>query len=130
MSVKTYQMGTYFSVGLGGIVGALCRYGISMLFVNQVFPLATLLVNLVGCFLLPIVSKHLWIQKIPAPYRLAVGTGFLGSFTTFSTFSLETWELLQENMTVGLAYILITVFGGLSLAWLGFEVVKRKERQP
>nr|WP_313779642.1 CrcB family protein [Paenibacillus larvae] len=60
--------------------------------------------------------------------QLAINTGFIGSFTTFSTFSVETVELFRGGeIGMAIAYVLLSLWGGLGLAWAGFALAKRKE---
>ncbi len=109
-------------VMLGGALGALSRY----LFTNVVqgalqggsyagFPLATLLVNVVGSFLLAFVTE-LGLRGLVSPAaRVAVGTGFLGALTTFSTFELESQLLVREGELMrASAYVL----GNLAVGYL------------
>ena len=114
-------------VGLGGAFGSMARYGIAYLITNTLryqIPLATFLVNIVGCFIIGllwgIAQKHQWMQ---GPLWLLLATGFCGGFTTFSTFALENLELFgkQQSLT-SFAYIISSVVIGLALckagAWL------------
>ncbi|MBF7082540.1 CrcB family protein [Desulfallas sp. Bu1-1] len=113
----------YFMVGLGGVFGALARYGASLLLNDKgVLPWGTLAVNLAGCFLLAFFltlvlnkfSGHSYIV-------LAVSTGFIGSFTTFSTISVESISLTQSSALLGPAYLTLTLAGGYMLTWAGYS---------
>lgn len=89
------------SVGLGGFAGSILRYilGIS-LFQNSSFPCATLLINFVGAFSMGILTQlFAGTQWFPPRIKLLLTTGFLGGFTTFSTFSLETVTLFEIGKT-------------------------------
>lgn len=88
-------------------------------------PYGILTANLLGCLLIGIIyglvkSHHpTWISP------LAV-TGFLGGFTTFSTFALDTQKLIQSgNLTLAITYSLISLLGGLALCFIGFYLVQR-----
>lgn len=118
-----------FAIAIGGGIGALSRYGISCLLIDQgIFPFNTLIVNLIGSFSLPFILYHKLIVKMSPTLRLALGTGVIGSFTTFSTFSLETITLIQNGaITSAIIYIFISVFGGLTLVWLGYEINDKKK---
>lgn len=114
----------YFYVGLGGFLGAICRYLTAVVikpFNSSVFPFETLAVNLIGCFALSFLtylSISCWQRK--ENLRLALTTGFIGSFTTFSTFTLELMNLFKNGHHVSaLTYMLFSLAGGLMLAWLG-----------
>jgi len=110
------------AVGLGGIVGGLCRYIVSLLIgANGVgsFPWATLLINLSGSFLLGLLT-YAAIPLLHPRLQLALTTGFLGAYTTFSAFSLETVQLLSERMYGSAAlYVAASLAFGLLLAWIG-----------
>lgn len=92
---------TVLAVGLGGGAGALARYGLDRLIehhVLTVFPWSTFAVNVTGCFLAgaaiaSLVDRH----ELPGWVRAGVVVGFLGAYTTFSTFSQETRDLLVEG---------------------------------
>ena len=117
-------MVNYLVVGLGGILGAISRYALSS-FVSGLnetaFPYGTLSVNLIGCFLISFIAYGSMLKwNLPKRYILAINTGFIGSFTTFSTFSLETLTLIiKGKLILAIAYVLISVMAGLTLSWLG-----------
>ncbi|MFD2616695.1 fluoride efflux transporter CrcB [Terrilactibacillus laevilacticus] len=120
----------YFIVGLGGVFGALTRYffGISFTHVWQhSFPLPTLLINLIGCFLLSWLTTYLSRRKIfPRDVVIGIGTGYIGAFTTFSTFSVESISLLKTGYySLSLVYILLSLLGGLFTSWLGYQLGER-----
>ncbi|EKN68128.1 fluoride efflux transporter CrcB [Schinkia azotoformans] len=112
-------------VMIGGFLGAIGRFSVGEWFnPNQGFPFGTLLVNLIGCFLLgwllTFMSRH---SKNYSYLTLFLGTGVIGSFTTFSTFSVETIQLFKQGLVVlGLLYVLISIFFGLLLAYLGSKL--------
>jgi CrcB protein len=87
-------------VGLGGFLGAILRYGISSLVAARQgpgFPLATLLVNVLGCLAIGALMALLEREALTANMRLFLAVGLLGSFTTFSTFGYETIELFRDG---------------------------------
>ncbi len=88
-------------VGAGGFLGAITRYGLSGFvhrFASGLFPFGTLVVNLMGCFLIGGLMSLVEDRQLLAPgTRLFLAIGFLGSFTTFSTFSYETLELMRHG---------------------------------
>ena len=88
-------------IGFAGALGALSRYGLSNLanrFISAGFPWGTLVVNVVGCFLIGYVMHvSLTTDLVPAAWRVAITIGFLGGLTTFSTFSYETVGLLTDG---------------------------------
>ena len=123
----------YFLVGLFGIFGAMARYGIGILFSPiSIFPYGTLCINWFGCFLLSWLTKSAfqrltWASEV----KTAIGTGFVGSFTTFSTFSVETVKLVRDgNPLLGLLYILASLTGGFFMAYLGAHAKKEENHEP
>lgn len=117
----------YIYVGLAGAVGALARYGLGMMIDSigpSAFPVSTLLINLIGSFLLGWLT-HMFLRtgKLSPQFVTIVGTGMIGSFTTFSTFSVETIRLLDESR-IGLAllYVFLSITLGLGSSWLGYRV--------
>jgi fluoride exporter len=117
----------FLLVGLAGIIGALLRYLLGIYF-NQWwfhdFPLATFLINMVGSFILGWLTTFLPRFKSFHPYVLtALGTGLIGSFTTFSTFSVETVHLISAaKWGTAILYVLLSLWGGLLFSWLGFHL--------
>lgn len=120
----------YLWVGTAGVVGALLRYFLGILvdfWWLGPFPLATLFANIVGAFALGLLTMSIAKMKRFSPRLLtALGTGLVGSFTTFSTFSVETMDLLRDSHT-GLAfiYVFFTVVGGLATSALGYNLGRR-----
>ncbi|TCP31525.1 camphor resistance protein CrcB [Scopulibacillus darangshiensis] len=113
----------YLFVGVGGVIGAILRYSVGLALTGQetVFPIATLLTNLAGCFVLGWFTTYL--SKRIHPFLVTgLGTGLIGSFTTFSTFSVETVTLLKAAY-VGPAflYVFLSLFGGLLLSYFGYK---------
>ena len=112
--------GMMLSVMLGGALGALCRH-LTALAVQPLlqgttlagFPLATLTVNVLGSLLLSLLFFANTSNLSPA-LQTAIGTGFLGSFTTFSAFELDTYKLAQEAQW---AWVSLYVTGNLTLGF-------------
>lgn len=107
-------------VAVGGFAGAICRYAISRFFQkrsNRPFPLGTFLVNLLGSFLLGLMFG----ANIKGYTYALFGTGFMGAFTTFSTFNLELVRLQEyNNRFVFYLYLLLTYVIGIGFAFLGY----------
>lgn len=115
---------TYLFIGIGGIVGALLRYYVGLMFVDQTlsgFPISTLIVNLLGCFVLGWFTTRVAAHKVLRPEIISgLGTGLIGSFTTFSTFSADALLLMQENrLGAAFTYVLLSLFGGLIFSFAG-----------
>lgn len=117
------------AVFVGGGVGATLRYMVSYVCktVLQMPLVGTLAVNLVGCFLMGcmfgITADK--IQTVPAVFRLLITVGFLGGLTTFSTFSLEGFELIKNGkFGVAAMYIVGSCVLGLLLVGAGYAVTR------
>ncbi len=114
-------------VFLGGGLGSLFRYGIGLLILSNFrmyFPLGTFIVNIIGCFLLGLVLGLFEGKKLISPeIALLFGTGFCGGFTTFSTFSLEGYRLIEDGeWMVFLGYTVGSIGIGIMAAMLGIKL--------
>ena len=111
------------AVGIGGFIGAVCRYlmGLIPLRDSQGFPVITLLVNVLGAFLIGcIVSAAAKDGKLEPRMLLFLKTGICGGFTTFSTFALETTDLLGSGKPLlAVTYVLLSVVLGLVAVFAG-----------
>lgn len=112
-------------VGLAGFLGTAGRYLISGMIARrfgETFPLGTLAVNLMGCFLIGFLFHFLHERVLIDPLlRTMIMIGFLGAFTTFSSFGLQTFTLLREGQTaLALLNILASNLTGLVLVWIGY----------
>lgn len=87
----------FLFVALGGALGAACRYGLSLITVKIDFPLMTFITNILGAFAIGIVVGFASRKNLDSRLILFFKTGFCGGFTTFSTFSLETFNLIQTG---------------------------------
>ncbi|MEH7248851.1 fluoride efflux transporter CrcB [Neobacillus niacini] len=116
-------------VMLGGFLGAVSRFTLGeWIQTESGFPLATLSINLFGCFILSWFLTFITLRKSSKPeFTLFIGTGFIGSFTTFSTFSVETVLLFNNGLTVyGVIYIVASIFFGVLLAYIGYKIARIK----
>lgn len=112
-------------VGIGGFIGAVCRYLIGFIPVKSesLFPIKTLLINIVGAFVIGLITtlaiKHNYVNS---RIVLMLKVGVCGGFTTFSTFAFETSDLIQNgHVIIALAYILLSVVLGV-LAVYSFQI--------
>ena len=116
-------------IGLGGFIGAVCRYGVGgwvQRWGGGTFPYGTLIVNVTGCFLIGIILMLSEQRQLFSPHtRLFLTVGILGAFTTFSTFGYETLELLRDrNLQAVAINILANVMCGLLAVWAGVALVR------
>ena len=110
-------------VAVAGAAGALARYGIGTAVGPRDFPWATLGINLAGSFVLGFVLRAGDLRSWSDVVTLTLGVGFLGAFTTFSTFSVETQSMLRDGRTVAAAlYVVASVVGGVVLAAAGYAL--------
>ena len=122
----------YLLVFGGGGFGALCRWLATSFFAMRfgaAFPYGTLFVNLTGSFLMGLVMGLLPLLPrgalLPENLRLLLAVGFLGGFTTFSSFSMETLALLQgAHALSALLNVLANVILGMAAAWAGLLLVR------
>jgi CrcB protein len=122
-SLDEQALPPWLAVSVGGALGAVARYGVAELIDRSepgAFPWDTLSVNLVGSFLLALLVTLAGSSARWTTIRLFFGTGLLGAFTTFSTFSVDTANLLRDGawLTATL-YVLVSLAGGLILAIAG-----------
>lgn len=117
----------YLYLGLAGAGGALLRYGVGQLvhWWAHGFPVGTLLINLSGSFALGWFNQQLHLDP---KWRTVFGTGLIGSYTTFSTFSVEAITLLTDRQWLyAFLYFGISFFGGLLCVYLGDRYGKREK---
>ncbi|MGE7888752.1 fluoride efflux transporter CrcB [Bacillus cereus] len=109
-------------VAAGGFFGAITRFAISNWFKKRnktPFPIATFLINITGAFLLGYIIGN----GITTGCQLLLGTGFMGAFTTFSTFKLESVQLLnRKKLYIFLLYLSATYIIGIAFAFLGMKI--------
>lgn len=116
-------------IGIAGAIGAILRTAIAEMVGDEIgFPFATLFVNILGSFLLCLlVSKVISGFVINSNLKVALQTGFLGSFTTLSAFSMETVHLLEDGqLFLAFLYVSISLLGGLSVGVLGFSLGRKR----
>lgn len=116
----------FLLIGLGGAAGSMLRYAFTLWFKNSSFPLATFLVNIIGCFVIGCVfALAVRNEAFAANWKLFLATGICGGFTTYSAFSIESLQLLQQQRVALFAvYMIATILGGLGASWLGYSLLK------
>ena len=124
---KQVDMLNCLVVALGGGIGACLRYLIGLIPLKEpfIFPVKTLVINLLGCFVIGLVaSLALKNSSLSSKLVLFIKTGFCGGFTTFSTFAFETETLIKTGQS-GLAvlYVALSVVAGVGLAFAGQVIV-------
>jgi CrcB protein len=117
------------AVGCGGFAGAIARYGLALLvarFWNSPLPLATFLINVSGSFILGLFST--WAAEragVDPVWRLLIGTGFVGAYTTFSTFEYETHRLAESGLaTWAVLNVAASVVAGYVAVHLGVHLAR------
>lgn len=116
-----------FAIAVGGAIGAVLRFGLSTSvyrWLGRDFPYGTLTVNVIGSLLVGFLAT-LFIDRLmlSVEWRTAILVGFIGAFTTFSTFSLETLALMENGEPLrALLNILLSVVLCLSATWIGLTL--------
>jgi fluoride exporter len=107
------------AVAIGGFIGAISRYWLIQYIKSKIstaMPVATLTINLIGSFLLGLISG-LHVSEL---VHLLFAVGFLGAFTTFSTLAVEAVQLWKQNKRIFYSYLLFSFGGGIAFAWIGY----------
>lgn len=116
-------------IGLGGALGSIARYLLGIYIKNHfntIFPLATFIVNVVGCLLIGILYAILEKNNIGnSIWNYFLVVGFCGAFTTFSTFANENFNLFQNgNIFVAIGYIAASIVLGILAVKFGYILIK------
>ncbi|CAD6002244.1 CrcB family protein [Agreia sp. COWG] len=121
------------AVFVGGVLGSATRLGLDTLMphANDQIAVSTLLINIVGSFVLGVLTTGIWTRDVPSVVKAAIGPGFLGSFTTFSAMILSVVLLSAsgpDHLLLGVAYLVVTLALGFAAALLGLRLGPRSTR--
>ncbi|OCX49970.1 camphor resistance protein CrcB [Limosilactobacillus reuteri] len=117
MNIKTIM-----SVAIGGFLGGITRYELSVLLGGD----GILYANLIGSFLLAFITYYFIERGLLAAWLNAgIGTGFIGAFTTFSSLATTIVKLESQGIIASIGYFLVSSLGGLALALLGFMLARK-----
>jgi len=121
-------MSPLFLVMLGGALGSGARYWTGRQMLDAFgpdFPYGTLTVNWVGGLLMGLLAGVLARTGGTEGWRLFIGVGILGGFTTFSSFSLDTITLIERGqITVAIGYVALSLLGSLAALWAGLSITR------
>ncbi len=118
----------FLFVGFGGCIGSMLRYGVGAFFSHTLpqtkWPIGTILVNLLGCFVIGLVGGLAGNKfDLNTAARVFIITGILGGFTTFSAFGIESFTLIHNNQySLFVGNVLVQVVGGILLCSLGIKL--------
>ncbi|MBQ3427458.1 MAG: fluoride efflux transporter CrcB [Clostridia bacterium] len=113
----------FIFVGFGGALGAMLRYAISLVPYKNTFPMPTLIINIIGALLIGYITGLAVKKNLSSDVILFLKTGLCGGFTTFSTFSLEAYNLFQSgSYACAVLYLLLSVIGCIIGVWCGMLI--------
>lgn len=115
-------------VGLGSFIGGISRYLVTLFVQNKflsTFPYGTLVVNIIGCFLIGVIYGFSDRGNMNPEWRLFLATGIMGGFTTFSSFSNDTIGMLRDGQYLpAVSYVAFSVIIGLAATFGGISFIK------
>jgi len=119
----------FLLIALGGSLGALARYGVSFWIQERAsgaLPYGTFIVNMTGCLVMGLVMTRLNEGgEVSVNWRFFVPVGFIGAYTTFSSFEFETFRLIQQGLPLaGLVYVVSSLILGYLALWLGVVMAR------
>ncbi len=115
----------FLLVGLGGALGSMLRYAISLLVTVKQFPYSTFIVNIAGSFIIgAVLALSLKNELFSNNWKIFLATGICGGFTTFSAFAAENMALLQSGKYgIAFIYIMASLLLGIAAVVLGFKLI-------
>ena len=117
-----------FLIALGGSLGAVARYGVATWIYQQTgtsFPWGTFIINVTGSFAIGFLAELFETALVPGGWRSFLTIGFLGAYTTFSTFTLETFNLLRDGeLRLATGNVLLSTITGLIAVVLGIYTLR------
>ena len=115
----------FLLVGLGGAIGSMLRYAISLLVTVKQFPYSTFIVNIAGSFIIDaVLALSLKNDMFSNNWKIFLATGICGGFTTFSAFAAENMALLQSGKYgIAFIYIMASLLLGIAAVVLGFKLI-------
>jgi CrcB protein len=116
----------YLVIGVGGLLGAVARYAVAT-YIGSLygvsFPYGTFLINMSGCFLIGLIVPLLERTSASPYWRYFIPIGFIGAYTTFSTFEYETLQAIQDGQIMtGLLNVGLSVIVGFVAVWVGVAI--------
>jgi fluoride exporter len=118
----------YFAIGVGGFTGAIARYVLGSYIGSRYgvrFPYGTFVINMTGSFLIGFILALLSRTTVSPYWRYLIPIGFIGAYTTFSTFEYETLRAVQDGqVTTGLLNVALSVVVGFLAVWAGAAMGK------
>lgn len=121
----------YVAIGVGGVIGAVLRFLLTYWFIRlgNSFAIGILVINVIGCFLLGYLQGIARAREIPNWVVMGLGTGLIGAFTTFSTFSMEVIHYLEQGQILfSFGYMIVSIVVGYFFVYLGFSAAERREK--
>ena len=124
------KLGALMLVGLGGFLGAIARFAVGTVVVERwgrAWPWGTFLINVTGCFMiaffLTLTTERV---TIPEGWRYLFPVGFVGAYTTFSTYEFETMQLIQTGAWIrAVSYVVLSTIVGLAAVFLAAWIARR-----